>query len=291
VRRRADAVLAWVLLAPALIALGLFIVYPALQSFYLSVHEVDPFTRVAVFVGVDNYRSLFASPDYWGSLRISFVFMVMTVVPSLGLSLAIALGLDANPRARGLFRTIFLAPVAISSAMAAMLWIFLYNPTAGYLNYLLDRLGIPGPNWLGDPQWALLGVAIATVWREIGFNVIFFLAGLTSIPRELREAAVIDGAGRWQRFRHVVLPLISPTFFFVAVVSVINSFQSFGQIHILTAGGPANATGVLVYKLYRDAFENFRTGYASAQAVILFLIILAATAIQFRLAKRRVHYG
>jgi multiple sugar transport system permease protein/sn-glycerol 3-phosphate transport system permease protein len=175
--------------------------------------------------------------------------------------------------------------------MAAMLWIFLYNPTAGYLNYLLDRLGIPGPNWLGDPQWALLGVAIATVWREIGFNVIFFLAGLTSIPRELREAAVIDGAGRWQRFRHVVLPLISPTFFFVAVVSVINSFQSFGQIHILTAGGPANATGVLVYKLYRDAFENFRTGYASAQAVILFLIILAATAIQFRLAKRRVHYG
>jgi ABC-type sugar transport system permease subunit len=175
--------------------------------------------------------------------------------------------------------------------MAAMLWIFLYNPTAGYLNYVLERIPIAGPNWLGDPRWALVAVAMATVWRELGFNVIFFLAGLSSIPRDLLEAAAIDGAGKLQRFRYVVLPNLSPTLFFVTVVSVINSFQSFGQIHVLTQGGPANATNVLVYKLYLDAFTNFRTGFASAEAVLLFGIVLLATGIQFRIAKRRVHYG
>jgi len=283
--------LPWLLLLPALIALGVFIIYPALASFYLSVHEVDPFSLKAFYVGMDNYRELVASPDYWQSLRVSFTFMLLTTVPSVTLCLAIAVALDANPYARGLLRTIFLAPVAISSAMAAMLWIFLYNPTAGYLNYLLERVGVTGPNWLGDPRWALLAIAIATVWREIGFNVIFFLAGLSSIPRDLLEAAAIDGAGKFQRFRHVVLPILSPTLFFVAVVSVINSFQSFGQIHILTQGGPANASNILVYKLYQDAFNNFRTGFASAQAVLLFAIILVATVIQFAVAKRRVHYG
>ena len=254
-------------------------------------HEVDPFSLKAFYVGFENYRELLSSSDYWQSVRVSCYFVLLTTIPSVVLSLAIAIGLNAQPFATSLFRTIFLAPVAISSAMAAMLWIFLYNPTAGYLNYVLEAVGIPGPNWLGSPRWALPGVALATVWREIGFNVIFFLAGLSSIPRDLLEAAAIDGASKWQRFRYVVLPILSPTVFFVAVVSVINSFQSFGQIHILTGGGPANASNVLVYKLYRDAFQNFRTGFASAQAVLLFALILVATVVQFSAARRRVHYG
>lgn len=182
-------------------------------------------------------------------------------------------------------------PVAVSSAMAAMLWIFLYNPTAGFLNYVLSVFGIEGPNWLADPTWSLVAVAIATVWKELGFNVIFFLAGLASVPPELNEAARIDGANAWQRFWRVTLPMLSPTVFFVGVVSVIHSFESFGQIHILTKGGPAGATNVLVYSLYRDAFENFRSGFASAQAVILFAIILAATFVQFRIGQKRVHYA
>jgi len=283
--------LAYLLLAPTLTILGVFVLYPAFYSFILSAHEVDPFTNEIFFVGRENFSELFSSPEYWQSLKVSILFTLYTVIPSVVLSLGIALCLDSAPYFRGIFRTIFLMPVGISSAMAAMLFIFIYNPTAGYLNYILDLFRINGPNWLGTPEWALGAVAIATIWKEVGFNIIFFLAGLASVPPELKEAATIDGANRYQRFRHVVLPMISPTLFFVAVVSVIHSFDSFGQIHILTRGGPAGSTNVLVYSLYRDAFENFRTGFASAQAVILFGIILIATLCQFYVAKRRVHYA
>lgn len=288
---KTNPLLAWALLLPTLIVLTLFVFYPALQSFNLSLHDVDPFTRAATFIGLLNYRDLIDSPEYWHSMRVSLVFMLMTVIPGIVVSLLVALALDANPYVRGLFRTIFLLPVAISSAMAAMLWIFIYNPTAGYLNYVIDVLGGHGPNWLGDPGSALWAVSVATIWKEIGFNVIFFLAGLASVPPDLKEAATIDGANAWQRFRFVVLPILSPTIFFVVVVSIINSFQSFGQIHILTGGGPAGATNVLVYSLYRDAFVNFRSGFASAQAVVLFLILMSVTAVQFYVAKKRVHYG
>jgi len=283
--------LGWLLLLPTLVVLSVFVFYPAVQSFYLSLQDVDPFSRINYFVGLENYQSLVTSPEYWQSVRTSFVFMFMTVIPSIILSLLVAVGLDANPYLRGIFRTIFLMPVSISSAMAAMLWIFLYNPTAGYLNYSLQSLGIPGPNWLGSPSWALVAVGIATVWKEIGFNIIFFIAGLASVPNELKEAAWMDGANAFQRFRHVVLPILSPTIFFVAVVSVINSFQCFGQIHILTGGGPAGATNTLVYRLYQDAFVNFQSGLASAEAVILFFILMAFTFVQFRYANRKVHYG
>jgi ABC-type sugar transport system permease subunit len=288
---RSSRALAWALLLPALAPLLLFTVFPALSSLSLSFHEMAPFSRATTFVGLENYRSLWASPEYWHCVRVSCLFTAYTVIPSLILSLAVALALDSNPYFQGIFRAVFLMPVAVSSAMAAMLWLFLYNPTAGYLNYALEKTGLPGPNWLGDPHWALTAVAIATVWKELGFNVIFFLAGLASVPPELHEAATLDGAGWIARLRHVTLPILSPTIFFVSVVSIVNSFQSFGQIHILTGGGPAGETDTLVYNLYRDAFVHFRTGYASAQAVILFLIILAATAVQFRFARRNVHYG
>jgi ABC-type sugar transport system permease subunit len=283
--------LAWALLLPALAPLLVFAVFPALQSLWLSFHEMAPFSKQTSYVGWENYRLLWSSPEYWHCIRVSCLFTAFTVIPSLLLSLGVALALDSNPWFQGFFRTVFLLPVSISSAMAAMLWLFLYNPTAGYLNFTLERIGIHGPNWLGDPHWALCAVAIATVWKELGFSVIFFLAGLAGVPQELHEAATLDGAGWWSRLRHVTLPILSPTIFFATVVSIVNSFQSFGQIHILTGGGPAGETDTLVYNLYRDAFVHFRTGYASAQSVILFLIILAATAIQFRIAQKQVHYG
>jgi len=286
-----QATQAWLLLSPALIGLAIFTIYPALQSFYLSLHEVDPYTAARSWVGLANYGELARSTDYWASLQTSLVFTLATVIPGVLISLGIAVGLDQSPYFKGFFRTIFLLPVAISSAMAAMLWVFIYNPTAGYLNYLLGLLGVDGPNWLGDPAHALAAVAIATVWKELGFNIVFFLAGLNAIPGEIQEAATMDGASAWQRFCRVTMPLLSPTLFFVMVVSVINSLQSFGQIHILTGGGPAGATTTMVYGLYLEAFVNFRTGYASAQAVLLFLLIMIATALQFRLAQRRVHYG
>jgi sn-glycerol 3-phosphate transport system permease protein len=290
-KRRSDRIQAAFLLLPTLVILGVFVFYPAINSVYLSLHDVEPFSMKKTFIGFDNYKMLLISPEYSQSLRISVMFMFLTVIPSVVLSLAAAIALESNPFFRGIFRTIFLLPVAVSSAMAAMLWIFFYNPSSGLLNYALELIGQNGPNWLGDPHWALIAIAIATVWKEIGFNIIFFLAGLSSIPNDVREAAMIDGANSKQTFWHVVLPMLSPTVLFVTIVSVINSFQSFGQIHILTAGGPAGATNTLVYNLYRDAFENFQTGSASAQAVVLFVIMLIATAIQFWVAKRRVHYS
>ena len=288
---RRSTSLAWGLLLPTLVVLSIFVVYPAIQSLALSFQDVEPFSKRSFFIGLENYEVLFKSPDYWQSVRVTFSFLLMTVIPSLVLSLTIAVLLDANPFFQSAFRTLFLLPVAISSSMAAMLWIFIYNPTSGFLNYVLDCLGMHGPNWLADPDSALVAVAVATVWKEIGFNIIFFLAGLTAIPVELKEAAELDGASGWQSFIHVTLPLLSPTLFFVSVVSVINSLQSFGQIHILTTGGPMGETTTLVYNLYRDAFVKFRTGLASSEAVILFILIMVATTIQFRLAKKRVYYG
>ncbi|MSP18496.1 MAG: sugar ABC transporter permease [Bdellovibrionales bacterium] len=289
--KKDSSLLAWGLLFPTLLVLGCFVIYPALQSFVLSFQDVEPFSKQSFFIGFENYMVLFRSPDYWQSLRVTFFFLVMTVIPSLLLSLAIAITLDANPFFQNFLRTLFLLPVAISSSMAAMLWIFIYNPTAGFLNYILDVMGIQGPNWLADPDYALVAIAVATVWKEIGFNIIFFLAGLTAIPTELKEAAELDGASPRQRLFYVVLPLLSPTLFFVSVVSVINSLQSFGQIHILTAGGPMGESTTLVYNLYRDAFVKFRTGLASSEAVVLFILIMGATVFQFRMAKKRVHYG
>ncbi len=288
---KASRAAAWALVLPGLIPLLVFVVAPALQSVWLSLHESAPFSSHLTWVGLDNYRQLFSSPEYWRCLRATILFALETVIPSVVLALAAALALDAEPYGLSFFRTAFLMPVSISSAMAAMLWLFLYNPTAGYLNFALEQLGLPGPNWLGDPKWALPAVAIATVWKELGFNVIFFLAGLASVPQELHEAAMLDGAGYFSRLRHVTLPMISPTLFFVTVVSTVNSLQSFGQIHILTGGGPAGETDTLVYNLYRDAFVHFRTGYASAQAVVLFVLVLIATAVQFRVARGKVHYG
>lgn len=286
-----NALLGWSLILPAVLVLGLFVIYPALDSIYLSLHDFDPFMTRQVYVGLDNYRFLLASPQYWQSLMVTITFVAMTAIPSVLLSLVIAIALDARPFFSGPLRTIFLSPVAVSSAMAAMLWVFIYNPNSGYFNFILESFGFSGPNWLAEPKWALIAVAITTVWKELGFAVIFFLAALSSIPNELKEAARLDGASGFNRFRHVTLPMISPTVLFVSIVSILNSFQSFGQIHLLTGGGPAGATTTLVYNLYRDAFQNFQTGSASAQAVVLFGLMLTATLVQFRFARHRVHYG
>ncbi len=288
--RRNDLWLGWLLLFPTLFVLGMFTVLPALESLYLSLFDFNAFMTRKTFVGLSNYSMLLNSPEYWQSLWVTFYFVAFTAIPSVILALFVASVLDANPFFRGILRTVFLLPVAVSSAMAAMLWIFLYNPTSGYLNFIIESFGFNGPNWLGDPQWAIPAVALASIWKELGFNVIFFLAGLASVPTDLKEAAALDGAGPVQVFRHVTLPILSPTVLFVSVISVLNAFQSFGQIHILTIGGPAGATTTMVYNLYRDAFQNFQTGSASAQAVVLFIVMLVGTSIQFRFARSRVHY-
>jgi sn-glycerol 3-phosphate transport system permease protein len=271
----------WLFIAPAMTLLLAFVVMPAFFSLYLSFHDFKPFSFNLVSVGLDQYRELAESTDYRASLAATLKFVALTVPASVAGSLALALLLDSSPYFRSFLRTIFLLPVGISPAMAAMLWIFLFNPTVGFINYAFSLVGLIGPAWLTDPSWAPVAVSIATVWKEIGFNIIFLLAALAQVPVELKEAAWMDGANASRRFVHVTLPAIIPALFFVIVVTAIHAFESFGQIHILTRGGPAGSTSVLVYQLFRDGFENSRLGLASAEAVMLFLIIGGVTVIQF----------
>jgi len=289
-RTRADLGAAILYLAPAAIILITFVYYPLIRSVYLSLYETDFLARTLFFTGFGQYRDLLSSPRFYDSLRITVMFTIYTV--PLALVVAIPVALLGNLQVRGItvYRTVFICTIAVSTAIASVVWTWMFAPTTGVMNDLLRLVGIAPLRWLQDPSWALIAVSIATVWKGLGLNVLFLLAGLQGVSEELIEAARIDGANSWQSFWNVTLPMLSPTIFFLLVVGTIEAFRSFAQIHIMTEGGPLRSTSILVYAIYRDAFINFRFSYASTQAVTLFLIILALTLIQFRVIERRVHY-
>ena len=279
-------------LAPSLIIFGVFIFYPLFKSIYLSLYASSPFGyATGIFVGLKQYQIALGSDSYRQGLVVTLLYTLYTV--PLGILIALALATLSNVRVRGIgfFRTIYALPIGVSTGAAAIVFLLLYNARAGVINYFLIALGLPAVEWLTQPGAALWAVAILSIWGGIGFNFIVLLSGLQGIPEELYESARIDGADSWRIFRSVTLPLLMPTLFFVLIVSTIGAFQSFAQIHILTKGGPADATNVVVYSIYREAFFNFQTGYASAQAVILFVILMILTAIQFLGIERRVHYA
>jgi len=197
-----------------------------------------------------------------------------------------------NQRLRGInvFRTMMSSTIAISAAVGALIWLLLLNPSLGLLNYILSLVGIPGPDWLIQPTTAIIAVSMTTIWLTLGTNIIVLLAGLQSVPEEIYEAARLDGAKGLRMFTRITMPMVSPSLFFLLVVDTIAVLQAFTQIHLLTRGGPVDATRVLVYSIYQDAFQNFQFGFASAQAVILLLLVMALTLIQFRFVERRVHY-
>ncbi len=278
-------------LLPSLAAFTLFVFYPLLKTVYLSTYASNPFGLASeVFIGLDQYKTALASPAYRQSLGVTILYTLYTV--PLGLLIALCLAVLANVRVRGIsvYRVAFAATIGVSGAAASVIFLLLYNPSAGVLNYFLTSLGLPAVQWLTQPGSALWAIAIASIWLTLGFNFTVLLSGLQGIPEDLYESARIDGASALRTFRSVTLPLLSPTLFFVTVISTISAFQSFAQIHILTKGGPVGSTNVVVYSIYRDAFFNFQTGYASAQAVILFLIILTLTAIQFKVLESKVFY-
>ncbi len=278
-------------LLPSLAAFTLFVFYPLVKTVYLSTYASNPFGLASeVFTGLDQYKTALTSPTYRQSLGVTLLYTLYTV--PLGLLIALCLAVLANVRVRGIsvYRVAFAATIGVSGAAASVIFLLLYNPSAGVLNYFLTSLGLPSVQWLTQPSSALWAIAIASIWLTLGFNFTVLLSGLQGIPEDLYESARIDGASALRTFRSVTLPLLSPTLFFVTVISTISAFQSFAQIHILTKGGPVNSTNVVVYSIYRDAFFNFQTGYASTQAVILFLIILALTAIQFKVLESKVFY-
>jgi len=278
-------------LLPSLAAFALFVFYPLVKTMYLSTYASNPFGLASkVFIGLDQYKTALTSPAYRQSLGVTILYTLYTV--PLGMLIALGLAVLANVRVRGIsvYRVAFAATIGVSGAAASVIFLLLYNPSAGVLNYFLTSLGLPRVQWLTQPGPALWAIAIASIWLTLGFNFTVLLSGLQGIPEDLYESARIDGAGALRTFRSVTLPLLSPTLFFVTVISTISAFQSFAQIHILTKGGPVGSTNVVVYSIYRDAFFNFQTGYASAQAVILFLIILTLTVIQFKVLESKVFY-
>ncbi len=291
-RARRETAVSLLYLVPSLVVFGVFIFYPLFKSIYLSLFASDPFGLGSTpFVGLKQYQIALRSQSYRDGLGVTLLYTLYTV--PLGILIALGLAVLANLRVRGIgfFRTVYALPIGVSVGATSIVFLLLYNSRAGVLNYFLTSLGLPAIEWLTEPRAALWAVAILSIWAGIGFNFIVLLSGLQGIPEELYESARIDGATNLRIFRSVTLPMLMPTFFFVLIVSTISAFQSFAQIHILTQGGPANATSVVVYSIYREAFFNFQTGYASAQAVILFVIILILTAIQFLVVERRVHYA
>ena len=298
-------------LAPSIVLFGTFVFYPLVKSFYLGFYVSNPFQTRQIYVGFELYREVLGSTDFIGSLVTTVTFALYTVVPAI--VIATFLAVLANQPLRGIvvFRTIFSSTMAASVAVTAVLWLVLLHPSIGVLNEIIQGVGLPRVDWLSDggwavedhaapfgligawfadPNWALISVSLATVWMNVGLFTMIILAGLQTIPEELYESAKVDGAGRWAQFRHVTLPMLSPTLFFASVVGVIFAFQSFGQIDLLTQGGPVDSTNVVLYSIYQDAFQNFNYGVASVQELALFVMLLGVTLLQFRLLERRVFY-
>jgi len=277
-------------LIPSLAVFAAFVFYPLVRNVQLSLYDTTPFGGLSAFIGTRNYAQLFTSPDFLNSLRVTVLFAVYTV--PAGIVCGLPLALLANRRIRGIaaYRTAYSFTIAVSIAAAALIWEWMLDPNVGILNYLLSLVHGPRIGWLTDPHWALPAVAATTVWQSLGFNVVVLLAALQGVPDELVEAARIDGGGQWAVFLHVVVPAISPALFFVGVVATLGVLQSFGQVHILTQGGPVGATNVIVYSIYRNAFFNFRFGLAAAQAMVLFVLVLAFTVLQFAVFERWVSY-
>lgn len=277
-------------LAPSLILFAAFVFIPLAQSIYLSFFNTRATGAITTFAGLDHYVELLSSPAFRTGLLATTLFAAYTV--PIGIALGLILAVLLNQRLRGInvFRTMMSSTIAISAAVGALIWLLLLNPSLGLLNYILSLVGVRGPEWLIQPAFAIIAVSITTIWLTLGTNIIVLLAGLQSVPEEIYEAARLDGARGLGMFTRITMPMVSPSLFFLLVVDTIAVLQAFTQIHLLTRGGPVDATRVLVYSIYQDAFQNFQFGYASAQAVILFLLVMGLTLIQFRFVERRVHY-
>jgi ABC-type sugar transport system permease subunit len=277
-------------LLPAIIILGTFLFYPMIKTLYYSFYLTIPRGEAISFIGLENYMNLVHADSFKSSLKVTFMFVLYTL--PVGILLALFLSIIANERLKGInfFRVIFSSSLGISVAAGATIWLFLFHPSIGVFNNMLSMLGLPGLAWLTSSQWALVSVSITTIWMSVGFNFIILLGGLQNISEELYESAKIDGAGFWRQLFSITLPMLSPTLFFVMVVSLINSFQTFGQIDILTGGGPAEATNLIVYSIYKEAFIHTKFGYASAQAIVLFVLVLIFTMFQFKIGEKKVHY-
>lgn len=288
-RLREERRWALLFLAPDMLSVLAFTAFPVIAAVVLSFLDWNLITD-ATFVGLDNFREMMGDEAFWRTMGHTVYFTVGTVPTSMALALVLALALNRPLRGVTLLRTAYFIPVVAPLISVAMVWRWLYDRDFGLINYFFDIVGLPAVGWLTDETWAMPSVIIMSVWKSLGYNLVIYLAGLQSIPRRLYEAAEMDGANAWRRFWRVTFPLLTPTTFFVMVVSLISSFQVFSQVYVMTRGGPGDATTTIVYHIYHVAFELFRMGYASALAWMLFAVVFVLTLVQVRFQRRWVYY-
>jgi len=280
----------YLFLAPSMVHLVVFVFVPLFFSFYLSFHQWNVLIPQKPFIGLKNFQTLLQDAFFWKAMKNTALYTLQVPV-GMSISLFVAILMNQQIRGVNFLRTLYFLPSVCSFVAIALVWQWLYQPQYGLANFVLKLLGLGPCPWLSSPKTALLSIMIMTIWMGIGYQMVIFLAGLQGIPNFLYEAAIIDGAGPWQRFKSITLPLLKPTTFFVLVTSMIGSFQVFTSVYVMTAGGPNRATDVVVYHIYQNAWEYLRMGYASAMSWVLFLIILVVTYLQFKIVGRRVEYG
>ncbi|HQX58682.1 MAG: sn-glycerol-3-phosphate ABC transporter permease UgpA [Rhodoferax sp.] len=282
--------LPWVLIAPQALVILVFFFLPAGQMLVQSVQQSNAFGTSVEYVGLDNFRNLWNDASYLESFYTTAIFSTLVAVLGIGISLLLAVFADRIVRGALIYKTLLIWPYAVAPAVAGVLWLFMFAPSVGVVTYWLGVLGVNWNHLLNGPQ-AMALVIMAAVWKQISYNFLFFLAGLQSIPKSLIEAAAIDGAGPWRRFRTIVFPLLSPTTFFLLVINIVYAFfDTFGIIDAVTQGGPGKATSILVYKLYYDGFKAMDLGGSAAQSAVLMVIVVALTVVQFRFVEKKVNY-
>lgn len=275
---------------PALIPLTVFWIYPILRSMLLSLTDWDYMSPSYSFVGLSNYVALFKDTRFYSALWNTFVFGIGTVIPTIIGGMILALLLQKAFRGDGIFKFILFSPWITPTVAISIVWTWIYEPDVGIANHVLKFFHLPALQWINSSSTAMLAVIIVTVWKSLGYAMIFYITALEKVPKELYEANALDGANSWQRFRDVTLPCISPTTFFLVIITMVNSLQAYDQIQILTQGGPSGSTRTLLYMYYQLGFEEFNMGQATAVAMILILITVMLSLIQFVVSKKWVHY-
>jgi multiple sugar transport system permease protein len=287
--KKGDFMSALLFLSPTLIIFTAFILFPVFFSFYLSFQKWNMFSGDSTFVGVDNYVRMFQSAEFWQVLKNTAIYSFGTIPLNMAFSLWIAYILNKKIIGKKFLRTAFFAPVIISPVAAAVIWRWLYDPNFGLINYFIAFLGFNPVNWLNEPTAAMFALIIMGVWKTFGINMVLFSAGLQGIPETYYEAADLDGASKWHKFWHITVPLLSPTTFFIMIMSMISSFQVFDIVYVLTSGGPLGSTKVLVFYVYEYAFKFFEMGYASAISYFLFAVLFILTMVQVRYMRSKVY--
>jgi len=290
---RAQSRAAWTFLSPALLLIAVFFAVPVIAAFLLGFTDFDLYALADLetvrITGVANYRTLLTSPLFWQALRNTAEFALIGGPLSIAVSLAAALLVNARAtRFKPFFRSVLFMPFVTTLVAVAIVWRYLYHPQYGLLNWMLGAVGIGPVDWLGNPTFAMPAIMLVAIWKGFGYNMLVFIAGLQNIPEDLYEAARLDGATPWQQFRHVTLPMLRPTMFFVTIITMVGFFQLFAEPYVMTQGGPLRSTTSLVLLMYEEGFRWWRMGYAAAVAVVLFLVILSFTLLQRRVQRESI---